>query len=91
MKNIHFLFDVISKIYFCHLQRLINLNIKNANSVLIALFHVKGRRSVPLHAASYNNTVLLNDNVTCVQWPNHVISCDPVSSNRITIIYIGVI
>ena len=39
MKNIHYLFYILvtSKIYFCNLQRLINLNILEiANSVLIA-------------------------------------------------------
>ena len=52
------------KIYSVHLQYLIILNIlENANSVLITPFQVKGLSSVPLHAALYYCTVLLNDNV----------------------------
>ena len=27
MKNIHHLFNITSKVFFCHLERLINLNI----------------------------------------------------------------
>ena len=50
MKDIHFLFYIISKNIFCHLERKINLNIlENAILFLIAPFQVKGHRSVPLH------------------------------------------
>ena len=61
MKNNHYLFYITSKKYFCHLERLINLQIlENANSVLIAPCKVNGHRSVPLKAELYYCMVLLN-------------------------------
>ena len=68
MKNIHYLFYITSKILLSF-TTLINPNIlENANSVFIAPFQVKGHRGVPMHAALYYCTLLLNDGVTCVQW-----------------------
>ena len=69
-------FYITSQIYFCHLQRLINLYIlENVNSV-------KSHLSVLLNAPLYHNTVLVHADVTCVQWSIYFISCDPVSSNQ---------
>ena len=64
---------------------------ENANSVLNAPCQVKGHHSAPFNAALYYCTVLLNPDVTCVQWTIFFISCDPVSSNQMKRIYIGVI
>ena len=57
---------------------------------MIAPIQVKGHRSVPLHAELYHCTVLFNDDVTCIQWSIYLILRDPVSSNQMTRIYIGV-
>ena len=75
----------------CHLQRLISLyTLENAYNVLIAPFQVKCHLGVLLHAAPCHCTVLLNDDNTCVNWFIYFISCDPVSSNQMKIIYIGI-
>ena len=55
-------------------------------SVLIWSFQVKGHRIVLFNAELYYCTVLFND-----EWSIYCISRDPVSSNQITRIYIGVI
>ena len=57
------------QIIFCHLQCVISLYIlENTISGLIVLFQVKGHRSAPLHTELYHCTVLLYDDITCVQW-----------------------
>ena len=62
---------------------------------MIAMVHIFswGERwnhhSVPLHAELYHCAVLFNDDVTYVQWSTYFISRDPVSSNQMTRIYIG--
>ena len=87
-----FLHDYLLEITTVRTLTLINLNIlENDNSVLNALCQVKGHCSPPLHAALYYCTVLSNTDVTCVQSAIYFISCDPVSSNQMTRIYIAVI
>ena len=39
---------------------------------------VKGHRCEPLNAELYYHTVLLNADVTCVQWYMYLIACDVV-------------
>ena len=88
MKNIHYLFYIISKIHFCcHLQCLINLYIlENKNFVLIAKEQIKGHRGALLIAALYHCTVLLNADIMVVhewslQW------MPPCSPNPPTLLY----
>ena len=86
MKNIHDLFDIISTVYFRHLPW-INLHIvKNAYSVLIAPCQGK---------SNHSNYWMLRTTIACYYWTLtsdvYFISCDPVSYNLMTIIFIDFI
>ena len=65
-------FVILTSKYFCHLERLINLNIQE-------------------NAELYHCTILFNDDLQLVEWSIYFILRDPVSSNQMTRIYIGVI
>ena len=91
MKNVHYLFYITTKVYFCHFKAWITF-IYWKTPILFRLRCVKSKvTEVQLNAAHYHCTVLLNADVTCVQYSIHFISCDPVSSNQMTRICIGVI
>ena len=59
----------------------------NANCVLIAPFQVKGHCSVPLHTALYHVYCHKRCHMRSMVY---LMSCDPISSNQMTGINIGV-
>ena len=79
MKDIICLYDI--KNIFCYLERKINLNILKTQFCFDRAF--SGQRSPQCTIAQYYSTI--------VEWCIYFISCDPVSSNQMTRIYIGII
>ena len=68
----------------------INLYVLETLIVMITPCQIKGHCNALLNAALYNFMVLLHADVTCIQWSFYFKSCDPVSSNQMTLLMIFV-